>query len=285
MSLAINTGKNRERDPYTFANINMLGRCNVDCFFCLGKDIEEILSKQNQMSMHFKEWERFEEFLEICKKEEIRNIYLTGQNTDPLLYPYLQELVRFIQHSGFKCGVRTNGFLALSPKAQTALRAMEEEVGYSIHTLSPVTQRMILGCSAVPDWDKILTMPGIRKLRVSIVLNRCNEFEFFDLLRYLSGFDRVRYVQVRRVSTDTRESILAPDMAAFERVYSKVREVFPLKRRFVTDAEEYEIYGKNVTFWRTVKTSANSMNYFTDGIISDLYFVIEGYMKNRKESS
>jgi len=28
-----NTTKNRNRDPYSFANINLLGRCNVDCFF------------------------------------------------------------------------------------------------------------------------------------------------------------------------------------------------------------------------------------------------------------
>ena len=160
---------------------------------------------------------------------------------------------------------------------------MREEVGYSVHTLSPVTQKMMMGRSDVPDWKTILAMPGIQKVRVSMVLSRCNESEFFDILRFLSGFESVRYIQVRRISTDTREELLMPDMAAFERVYTKVREVFPLVRRFVADAEEYEIYGKKVNFWRTVKTSANSMNYFTDGTISDLYFVIEGYLKYHGE--
>ena len=281
--VVVNTAKNRARDKYTFANINLLGKCNVDCFFCLGKDIEEILCKQNQLKLHFSEWPRFDEFLSMCAKEGIQNIYLTGQNTDPLIYQWLEELVHHIQEAGFCCGVRTNGFLALKEGNIKALQAMSEEVGYSIHTLNPITQKMILGRADVPDWRTILNIPGIRKVRVSMVLNRCNESEFFELLRFLSEFKQVRYIQVRRISTDTREQLLMPDMAAFERVYTKVREVFPLVRRFVTDAEEYEIYGKKVDFWRTVKTSANSLNYFTDGTISDLYFIIEGYLKYHKE--
>ena len=278
----VNTAKNRSRDRYSFANINLLGKCNVDCFFCLGKDIEDILCKQNQMKVHFSKWLNFQEFLDRCRAENILNIYFTGQNTDPLMYPWLQDLVHFIQGQGFCCGVRTNGFLVLKEENIKALQSMQEEVGYSIHTLNPVTQKMILGRSWVPDWKTILTIPDIKKVRVSMVMNRCNESEFFDILRFLSDFKQVRYIQVRRISTDTREQLLMPDMAAFERVYTKVREVFPMKKRFVTDAEEYEIYGKSVNFWRTVKTSANSINYFTDGTISDMYFIIEGYLKNRK---
>ena len=277
MSVQVNTSKRRDRDPYSFANINLLGKCNVDCFFCLGKDIEELLCKQNQMSLDFREWKNLERFLSICQEKQIEKIYLTGQNTDPLLYPKLGELVDHIQGKGFHCGIRTNGFLA--ERRVELLQRLKEEVGYSIHTLSPVTQKMILGRDDVPNWRKILQMPGISKLRVSVVLNRCNESEFFDLMRFLSEFPQIQYVQIRRVSTDTREDLLAPDMAAFERVYSKVREVFPMKSRFVTDAEEYDIYGMSTVFWRTVKTSVNSLNYFTDGTISDMYFVVEGYLK------
>ena len=32
--------KNRNRQVPTFANINLLGKCNADCYFCLGKDIK-----------------------------------------------------------------------------------------------------------------------------------------------------------------------------------------------------------------------------------------------------
>ena len=56
------SAKNKERDSFTFANINFLGKCNVDCYFCLGKDIKDILAQQDQMNTHFSEWKNFEKF-------------------------------------------------------------------------------------------------------------------------------------------------------------------------------------------------------------------------------
>ncbi|MCK5644996.1 MAG: hypothetical protein KAJ19_29620 [Gammaproteobacteria bacterium] len=44
-------------------------------------------------------------------------------------------------------------------------------------------------------------------------------------------------------------------------------------------APVYAIAGKEVCFWQTVKTDIDSVNYFTDGTITDEYFVIEGYMR------
>ena len=142
---------------------------------------------------------------------------------------------------------------------------------------------MILGRSDIPDWGRILM--ATERPRVAIVLNRANEHEFWELLRFLSNFPTIRYVQVRRVSTDTRVAELTPDMVAYERTYTKVSSIFPITRRFVTDAEEYDIYGLKVVFWRTVKTSVNSLNFFTDGTLSDEYFVVEGYLKNREGGS
>jgi hypothetical protein len=139
---------------------------------------------------------------------------------------------------------------------------------------------MILGRSDIPDWSRILaetTAPH----RVSIVLNRCNRHEFFELLRMLATFPKIKYIQVRRVSTDRRLGILMPDMVAYEEVYTQVRDIFPLVERIHADAEVYSIFGKNVVFWRTVKTSIGSFNYFTDGTISEEYFVVEGYLRAR----
>ena len=131
-----------------------------------------------------------------------------------------------------------------------------------------------------PDWETIL--PATEHPRVSIVLNRCNRFEFWELLRYLRKFTNVRYIQVRRVSTDTRVEELTPDMIAYEEVYTQVRQIFPIKATLWGDADVFDIYGMDVVFWRTVKTSVNSFNYFTDGTCSQEYFVVEGYLKNRE---
>jgi molybdenum cofactor biosynthesis enzyme MoaA len=266
--------KNRDREPFSFANINLLGKCNVRCFFCLGEDIPEELGKHNQLRTHFSEWKNFHAFLDRCTSMGVRKLYVTGQNTDSLLYTYLDELIDELYKEDFQVGLRTNGYRAL--EEIDTINKCELSTGYSIHSLNPVTTKMILGRKEIPDWERII--PLTERPRVQIVLNRCNEHEFWDVLRYVTKFPNVRYVQVRKPCTDTREELLTPDMAAYERVYTRVRDIFPRKKQLWGDADVYEIYGKDVVFWRTVKTTVNSLNYFTDGTISDMYFVVEGYL-------
>ena len=67
----------------------------------------------------------------------------------------------------------------------------------------------------------------------------------------------------------------------YEKLHKFVESSHPLIREFY-GAPIYDIDGVEVTFWRTVQTTVNSINYFTDGTLSDEYFVVEGYMKNRE---
>jgi len=77
--------KQRQREAPTFANINLLGKCNADCFFCLGKDLSEYIDKFDMNSVHFREWLNFNDFILKCTEEGITNLYITGQNTDASL--------------------------------------------------------------------------------------------------------------------------------------------------------------------------------------------------------
>ena len=147
-------GKNRNREAASFANINLLGRCNVDCFFCLGKDIEAELSAHNQLGTHFSEWKNFDKFLAMCKADGIRKLYITGQNTDSLLYGDLGSLVMYLHEQGFQVGLRTNGYRA--QRWMSTINSCELSTGYSIHSLDPATNQMIgaphhpgLGCYLV----------------------------------------------------------------------------------------------------------------------------------------
>jgi molybdenum cofactor biosynthesis enzyme MoaA len=275
------TRKNRTREAPTFANINLLGKCNVDCHFCLGKDIEKELEGQDQRFVPFKQWENFMEFLLLCEKHSIDKLYITGQNCDSLQYGHLEELVAYLHYREFKVGLRTNGYLA--ERRMSVINSCELSTGYSIHTLSPRTNTAILGRSALPKWGEILN--ATKRPRVQIVLNRYNEYELMDVLRWLKGFPHVRYVEVRRVSTDTRTHEMRPDMEVYDRTWRHVDYCFgPPITKLWGDADVYQIHGHDVVFWRTVKTSINSFNYFTDGTISDEYFVVEGYLKNRSRA-
>lgn len=272
----IEFNKNLNREAPVFANINLLGKCNVDCYFCLGKDINDEFKKHNQVNIHFSEWKNFDEFLQKCKEANIKRLYITGQNTDSLLYKHLDELVPWLQaYHEFDVGLRTNGYIA--PRKMDVISQCQRNVGYSIHSLNPETNWNIMRRRDIPDWDTII--PATPNCRVSIVLNRHNEAEFHDLLKYISKFDNVKYIQVRRICTDTRESYLIDDVHVYERVFDEIKAKHPVIGHFYS-AEVFELYGKEVCFWRTVKTTIDSFNYYTDGTINDEYFVIEGYMRD-----
>lgn len=271
--------KNRNRGKYTFANINLLGTCNADCYFCLGKDIPEHLAGKNQLAIPFLSWPNFDLFLDKCRENQITKLYLTGQTADGLQYKYLENLVDYLQNLGFLVGVRTNGYLA--EKKMSVIKKMREEIGYSIHSLNPDTNEKIMGKRSIPDWEKIIPASG-DNVRVAIVVNRYNVSEFFDIVKFISRFPNVRYIQVRRISTDTRYDLLAQDIKVYENFYNRIKKDFPQSGEFHL-SQRHDIFGKPCYFWRTVETSANSLNYFTDGVVSDEYFIVEGYLKNLRK--
>ena len=245
--------KNRKREKFSFANINLLGACNANCYFCLGKDIAKELKGKNQLDTHFSEWKNFDKFIEMCKQEDIKKLYLTGQTADGLQYRYLREIIDYLQENGFVVGVRTNGRLAL--QKMECINAMKDEIAYSIHTLKPEVNEKIMGFRTIPDWDKIIPLSG-DNVRISIVLCRYNIDEFDELIRYISKFDNVRYIQVRRISTDTRFDLLKEDIELYEQFYQKFANEHTKDR--ISDfylAQRYMLYGKEVNFWRTVETS------------------------------
>jgi len=273
----IRVNKNKNREDYSFANINLLGKCNANCYFCLGKDIEHELRNKNQLNNHFSEWDNFEYFLEQCKQNKIKKLYLTGQTADGLQYKYLNEIIDYLQHIGFVVGVRTNGYLA--QEKIDSIKKMNGEVGFSIHTLIPEVNKLIMNRSDIPDWDTIIPNSG-DEVRVSIVLNKYNMGEFYDLVKYISKFDNVKYIQIRRISTDTRINLLQEDIDLYEEFYSDFAQKHKKTGTFFK-AEQYELFNKEVNFWRTVETTCNSLNYFSDGTYSDEYFIVEGYLKNK----
>jgi MoaA/NifB/PqqE/SkfB family radical SAM enzyme len=277
MERIVTINKRRERAEYSFANINLLGKCNAKCYFCLGEDIPELLRKHNNIKQHFLDWPNFDRFITRCDQLNINKIYLTGQNTDSLLYKYRYELLTYLKNYGFTVGLRTNGYLA--HKNINLLNMCENSVGLSIHSLNSDVNYQIMQRYDIPNWD--ILIPQIINPRVAIVVNRYNKNEFFNILQYLSKFKNIKYVQARRISTDTRYEMFKEDLAVYEDLYDQVQVNW--KDHYLGDfyhAQQYNMYGLQVNFWRTVQTSVNSINYFSDGTLSDNYFVVEGYKQN-----
>lgn len=269
--------KVRVRSPYSFANINLLGRCNVDCYFCLGKDLEKEFDKYQTLKTHFTEWGNWQEFIDRCKEYKIPQIYITGQNTDSLLYHHLEELIQYLKFEGFHVGLRTNALLAKKKMhiINQCTTCWGDAVSYSVHTLDMDTQIKIWKTPHIPDWDWIIRNTTA-KMRIAIVLTRYNVNEVEDIIKFLSKYDNVEYVQVRKICTDNRYDLLEEDMELFEKFEEKISSKYEKIKSFES-ANCYNIFGKEVSFWRTVGTTVNSINYFSNGVLSDDYFVIEGY--------
>jgi NAD+ synthase (glutamine-hydrolysing) len=268
--------KKRERSKASFANINLLGHCNLDCRFCLGKDLQGEFDQYNNLNDHFSDWKNFKPFLTKLKEEGIKKIYITGQNTDSLLYKYLDELVDYLHQEGFFVGLRTNGILA---KAKMDIINKSDSVSYTLLSQSRDKLDALVGNKTIIDWDYILRNTKTH-MRVAIVVARENVDEVLDLIKFLSNFPKVTYVQLRRISTDTRLGLLKADMNEFDRLHREVAAKFKKVRTFET-ADIFDIHGKEVAFWATVQTTANSWNYYSNGVSSDSYFIIEGYLKNK----
>ena len=270
--------KNRNRNAYTFANINLLGHCNANCYFCLGKDIAEKINCENQANIHFSEWKNFGKFVTGCQELGIKKIYLTGQNIDSLQYEYFKELRYYLQNFGFLFGIRTNGYL-LEEKMPSVLMC-NDEIGITINSLSPKINQIIMGQHDIPNWDKII--PQLKNCRVSLIPNRYNIHEMMDTIQYISKFKNVKYIQVRRISTETRLGLLKPDIEIFENFFDEIKTKYTQNGEFNL-SQKFVINEMPVYFWRTVETSINSINYFTNGVLSDEYFVVEGYLKNENQ--
>ncbi len=274
--MSLTNYKNYNRNKYTFANINFIGKCNLDCFFCIGKDLEGVIMDDN-LNTHFSKMNNLDKYLNLCKKHEIENVYLTGLNTDPLLYNHLEEFIDYLQEDkGFKVGIRTNALLAKNNIE--VINKLKKSISYTILTLNHQVMKWITGSSKIPDFNYIFNNVNIPQ-RVSTVFSKFNSHEIMDIIRFVAKYPQVKYLQLRKISTDTRYDYLKKHMLAFEefkkdmsRLYTEVGEI--------NKAPIIKVNNLDIVFWKTVETSVNSINYFTNGVISENYFIIEGLLKN-----
>jgi len=269
----------QRRSAATFANINLLGKCTLDCNFCLGKDLEKEFSKYDFNKVHFDAWSRFEEFLGWCRNGLVKQLYITGQNTDPTCYKYIHELVDYLKEQGFYVGVRSNGMIPDLALFNACTTCTEDAVGLTMLTRDPDRFFFLTGRRSMPEWEKLIpkiTVP----LRMAIVVTQNNAPEVLDLIQYISQFRNVRYVQLRRVSTITRRRDWKPAQDEFEKLAKEIDASFTKLDEYET-APIYSIYGMRVSLWRTILTTANSWNYFVNGVLSSEYEIIRGYMKQK----
>ena len=256
-----------------YSEILFVGKCNFNCFYCLGHEMHKS-TMCNTLNTHFQKWPNFDKWLNSLKANNVRTIYLSSTNSEPLLYAYLSELIDFLQDIGFNVGIRTNASLDT-----TVCNKCKEEISLSLQSLNPETFKKITGVMLTFDFIENLKKITSDNVRVSIVVNRYNKNEIFDMINKLKDLN-IRYVQLRQCYK-YYETDIQPDIDAFNKIRSKLTS-FPIKGYF-NESVIYDVDRLSVSVWETVfkKESISSSNYWTNGIVTENNLLVEGYENER----
>ena len=256
-----------------YGEILINGKCNLNCFYCLGCEMDNDVYKP--YNMHFSEWKNFKEW--VNSLEGTPKIYISSTNSEPLLYPYLSELIEYLQYNGFKVGIRTNASL---PKMDIVSQC-DEEISVSLQSLEPITFQKITGKPLTFDiLDNInkIELKDSATLRVSIVVNRFNEFEIFSILNELKSIEKISYVQLRKVYKFIATDDFHDDLNAYLRISSYIKHVYQKIGNF-KESEIFNVHGLHVSLWNDVFSSHSikSSNYWTDGKMTLNNLLVPGY--------
>ena len=99
--------------PYDFANILFAGPCNLQCPYCIGRQLPASLKRDNLHEFPLKNLGRF---VELIRRHHITEVTFTGTTTDPQLYAHETRLLAWLRENlpaEVRFSLHTNGRLAL----------------------------------------------------------------------------------------------------------------------------------------------------------------------------
>lgn len=239
---------------YDFANILFAGPCNRACPWCVGRALPAPLNQENLT--HYPP-RNLDALIEAVNAQRLRDVILTGTNSDPQLYRHERRLLALLRrrlHEGARLGLHTNGARVLR-RLETFNRY--DRACISFPSFDPQRYQRLMGSPQVPDLAAILAAATI-PVKVSAVVNEHNEDDLGPFLSHCRAIG-VRRVVLRRLLGDQRP--FAP--------IAGLRPVGHFKGNPVCDYE-----GLQVTLWCFDRTRAlRSLNLFADGTLSASYLL------------
>jgi MoaA/NifB/PqqE/SkfB family radical SAM enzyme len=245
---------------YDFANILFSGRCNARCPFCIGKQIDPSLNWDNLSLYPPRNLDRF---MALIQEHQVRQVVLTGTDTDPQLYQHEGRLLDHLRRelpAGTAFSLHTNGRLAL--------RKMDMANGYdrvaiSLPSFNPIVYERVMGVPGVPDLEAILGRAEV-SIKVSCVVTDDNAS---DVPRFLEG---CRSLGVRRLVLRK----LMGERRPWDQLI-RLEETGLVVRGSYRGNPVYQCGGMEVTLWDFGQTESRSLNLFSSGTISTAYLLTE----------
>jgi len=237
--------------PPAFANLLLSGPCNLRCPDCLGRR----LGPPPRSTLDTFPLPGLDAFCRRLRAEDVREVSLTGRDTDPLLYRHLPALVQRLREQvpGVRLSLHTNGQLAWTRLAAVHLH---DRVTVSVPSLDPATYAQMTGGGRLLDLAGLLAVCRI-PLKVSVLVTRRN------LSAVGATLDGLQALGVRR--------------AVLRRALDE-----PLPASLLPGATPVGWFGRNpvyrlgtleVTEWRFATTDLRCLNLHPDGRIDAEYLL------------
>jgi len=239
-----------------FGNIHFSGPCNRSCYFCIGQHMME-LDPINNLG----EWppKNLREFIKACRVNGVKDVYLTGTNTDPIMYDNLEALTSLLAGHRFKVGVRTNG--------ASHIHRLEffDKASISIPSFDVDIYRSMMGSGEPPDLKDL----KCRDVKINVVLGPENKNNVFQTIRKIASYGILK--------VNLREPYGQPNVG------DPLRDYLPLRHTYGMPV--YSIFGAEVTYWDVHYAEVNSVNLFADGTISEDYAITRRYSGSLPQES
>ncbi|GAB4445632.1 MAG: hypothetical protein Kow0031_28200 [Anaerolineae bacterium] len=242
--------------PFDFANILFAGPCNLRCPYCIGRQVDPTLNRNNLAEYPPKNLARL---VALMHRHRITELIFTGTTTDPQLYRHEARLLghlRRVLPPDVRFSLHTNGRLALQKMDEFN---QYQRVTVSFPSFNPATYRKLMGVGSPPDLAEIVRRARV-PVKVSAVLTPANAVEFDEFLA------RCRDIGIKRL--------------VYRQLHGHTRR-WPMFRQLAQtgsyrDNPIYDYRGMEVTFWDFQHTTSRSLNLFSNGVISPHYRLTDG---------
>ncbi|MFH1810731.1 MAG: radical SAM protein [Pseudomonadota bacterium] len=239
------------RQEPAFANILFSGRCNLRCPDCIGRQ----LGPRRPDNLGLFPPRNLAAFCAVLVREGVRELSLTGSNTDPMLYRHQEALVHTLRRRipGVRLSLHTNGQLALS---HLALFHLYDRAAVSVPSLEFDTYRAMTGGGRLFDLGDLLLASRI-PIKVSVLVTHRN---LDEIPRLLAGLQQLG---VRRAVLRRCLGMPLPDTLLPQRTPHHTFAANPV----------YDLDGMEVTDWRFETTTLRCFNLFSDGSMAGDYLL------------
>ncbi len=207
-------------------------------------------------------------FASTCRAHNVKTIYLTGTNTDPLLYRHHFKFLEAVRGHGFEVGIRTNGIHDLSQIKNY------DKASISVCSINNDVNTKMMGGPA-PDVLNAMCLTSNR-LKVNIVLGpeNCYQDDLIQTLHYLCNLGVPR-INLREPYGQPHVGNPMPGIIKSEWDRWRTLSLQTLEPLF--GMPHYQIGATKIVYWDVHYVEVESVNLYTgDGRISVEYPITKG---------